>query len=253
MVIKDNTVEQINIALLDLEKKVNSATLDAKIKSLESTVDSIKRSLNETKVGLDSGATYNINITGNATTATSALSATSSTIAETAERATAADHATSADTASSAAEADNATSADNIVAGGTSGQVLTSNGSSVLPSWQDSKLNMTTLYTGSYATSNGSITLSDSIDNYSAIVVMVAMYGGDTPDQLVPVFIPKTVYYWRGDTGYQNAFIANGSINASTRRLYFGFLASTPTILYTGLNTGADKHLPVLKYVVGIK
>lgn len=235
MVINDNSVEQINIALLDLEKKINSAALDAKIKSLESAVDSIKRSLNETKVGLDSGATYNINISGNATTATSAITATSATVAESAERASEAD------------------SADNIIAGGTSGQVLTSNGSLVVPSWQDQKLNMTTLYSGSYSTSNGSVTLSDSIENYSAIVVMAAMYGGDNPDQLLSAFIPKVAYYWRGNDGYRNAFIVNGTINGNTRRAYFGFLASTPTTLYTGLISGAESHAPVLKYVVGIK
>jgi hypothetical protein len=238
MVIKDNTVEQINVALLDLEKKINSATLDAKIKSLETNVDNIKRSLNETKVGLDSGATYNINITGNATTATSAITSTSATIAETAERATAADHADSAD---------------NIVAGGTSGQVLTSNGSLVLPSWQDSKLNMTTLYAGSYGTANGSITLSDSIENYSAIIVMGAMWGGSVPDQIVPVFVPKVAYYWMGTNGYEREFLINGSIDSSTRRIYFGFSASTPTVLYTGNIQGASGNTPVLKYVVGIK
>lgn len=235
MVINDNSVEQINIALLDLEKKINSAALDAKIKSLESAVDSIKRSLNETKVGLDSGATYNINISGNATTATSAITATSATVAESAERASEAD------------------SADNIIAGGTSGQVLTSNGSLVVPSWQDQKLNMATIYSGSYSTSNGSVTLSDSIENYSALVVMVAMWGGSDPDQIVPVFVPKPVYYWRGTNAYEREFIALGTLSGQTRRFYFGFLASTPTTLYTGAVTGASENLPVLKYVVGIK
>lgn len=239
MIINNNSVEQINVALLDLEKKLLTIKDDKSvIDSLRDSINIVKASLNETKAGLDSGATYNINISGNATTATSATTAGSAVTAESAERADEASHATSADT---------------ISAGGTSGQVLTSNGSSVAPSWQDQKLNTVTLYSGSYGTANGSITLSNSIENYSAIVVMVAMWGGDSPDQLVPVFILKEAYYWRGTTGYRNAFIANGTIEGSTRRMYFGFLASTPTTLYTGANTGATDHLPVIKYVVGIK
>ncbi len=239
MTINNATVEQINVALLDIDKRIKALNTDSEtIKSLQNSVKTIKSSLNETQAGLTSGATYDINISGNAATATQATTAT---------------NAVSANTASSAAEAGHATSADTISAGGTSGQVLTSNGSSIAPSWQDQKLNTVTLYSGSYSTTNGNITLSDSIENYSALVVMVAMYGGDNPDQLVPVFVPKVAYYWKGDTNYRNEFIANGSINGNTRRMYFGFLASTPTTLYTGANAGADDHLPILKYVVGIK
>lgn len=95
MIINDNTVEQINIALLDLEKKISGIVLDAKaIKSLETIVDGIRRSLNETKVGLDSGATYNINITGNASTATYANTAGSASTADSASTASSADSAT---------------------------------------------------------------------------------------------------------------------------------------------------------------
>lgn len=88
MIVNNNSVEQINIALLDLEKKLSTIKDDkAAIDSLMDSVSIIKASLNETKAGLDSGATYNINITGNATTATTATTAGSAVASESAERA----------------------------------------------------------------------------------------------------------------------------------------------------------------------
>lgn len=88
MIINDNSVEQINIALLDLEKKFLSLKDDRSvIDSLRDTVKLIRASLNETRSGLESGATYNINIKGNAATATTATSADTAVTAESAERA----------------------------------------------------------------------------------------------------------------------------------------------------------------------
>ncbi len=95
MVINNNSVEQINVALLDIEKKLKNITLDAKeLNTLQNTVDLIRRSLNETKSGLTSGNTYNINITGNATSATYATNAGNATSATNATYATNADKAT---------------------------------------------------------------------------------------------------------------------------------------------------------------
>lgn len=95
MVINDNSVEQINVALLDIEKKLKTITLDAKeLNTLQNTVDLIRRSLNETKSGLTSGNTYNINITGNATSATYATNAGNATSATNATNAINADKAT---------------------------------------------------------------------------------------------------------------------------------------------------------------
>lgn len=243
MTINSATVEQINVALLDIDKKLKALNIDsATVKSLQSSVKNIKSSLNETKAGLTSGATYDINISGNASTATSATTATS---------AAEADHAETADTAARATEADHATSADTVAAGGTSGQVLTSNGSSTTPSWQDQKLNTKVLYSGSYSTANGSIALSDSIENYSALAVMATMYGGT--EQMVPVFIPKETYYWIGAGSYRKAFLLSGSTSDLTRRIGFGFLASSPTTLYTGVVEGNSAALPSIKYVIGIK
>lgn len=88
MIINSNSVEQINIALLDMEKKLSTIKDDkAAIDSLKDSISIIKASLNETKAGLTSGGTYNINITGNATTATTANTAGSAVSAELAERA----------------------------------------------------------------------------------------------------------------------------------------------------------------------
>ena len=125
MTINNATVEQINVALLDMDKRIKALNIDNEaIKSLQNSIKTIKSSLNETKAGLQSGATYNINISGNASTATYAATATTAEIVNVAE---------------SADEANHAKVADNISAGGTSGQVLTSNGPSAAPSWQSQK------------------------------------------------------------------------------------------------------------------
>lgn len=125
MTINNANVEQINVALLDIDKRIKALNIDNEaIKSLQNSIKTIKSSLNEKQAGLVSGATYDINISGNATTATKAVTATTAEVVNVAE---------------SAAEANHAKLADNISAGGTSGQVLTSNGPSVAPSWQDQK------------------------------------------------------------------------------------------------------------------
>ena len=125
MTINNANVEQINVALLDIDKRLKALNIDNEaIKSLQNSVKTIKSSLNETKAGLTSGATYDINISGNAATATKATTATTAEVVNVAE---------------SAAEANYAKIAGNISAGGTSGQVLTSNGPTAAPSWQNQK------------------------------------------------------------------------------------------------------------------
>ena len=112
MTINKNSVEQINVALLDMDKKIKSAmsNIDSSsaFKNLEASVESIKRNLNETTAGLESGKTYNINISGNAATATRATTAANAETATTAETAISAN---SADTATTAETATNATTA----------------------------------------------------------------------------------------------------------------------------------------------
>ena len=101
MTINKNSVEQINVALLDMDKKIKSAmsngTSASDFKNLEASVDSIKRALNETKSGLEPGKTYNINISGNAATATKATTAAIAETATTAETAITANHVETAD------------------------------------------------------------------------------------------------------------------------------------------------------------
>ena len=79
MTINNNSVEQINVALLDMDRKLKStASKGASVsdfKNLEASVDNIKKTLNETKTGLEPGKTYNINISGNAATADKAKEA----------------------------------------------------------------------------------------------------------------------------------------------------------------------------------
>ena len=94
MIINNNSVEQINVALLDIDKKLKGITLDTEsLNTLKATVDSIQRSLNETKYGLTSGETYNINISGNASTASYATTAGTTDYANSAGSATTAEKA----------------------------------------------------------------------------------------------------------------------------------------------------------------
>lgn len=105
MTINKNSVEQINVALLDMDKKIKSAvsngTSVSDFKNLEASVDNIKRALDEAKAGLEPGKTYDINISGNAATADKATTATTAEIATTA---TTAETATNATTATKALE-----------------------------------------------------------------------------------------------------------------------------------------------------
>ena len=95
MTINKNSVEQINVALLDMDKKIKSAisngTSASDFKNLEASVDNIKRALDEEKAGLEPGKTYDINISGSAATATTAGTATTAEIATTATTAETAD------------------------------------------------------------------------------------------------------------------------------------------------------------------
>lgn len=103
MFVNNNTVEQINVALNDIYTKINNLNINtADIESIKANVANIQRTLNETKNGLSSGATYNINISGNASTATYATTSGSTTHAETADFATTSTDADHADTADSA-------------------------------------------------------------------------------------------------------------------------------------------------------
>src|SRR5574344_2054159 len=66
--VTDNSDKQINAALLSIDADIKQLKTDT-----DSTVSSLKSSIDETKAGLTSGATYDINISGNAATATTAV------------------------------------------------------------------------------------------------------------------------------------------------------------------------------------
>lgn len=98
MTINNNSVQQINVALLDIDKRLNSISQNnTDIEAIRNDIAIIKASLNETKAGLISGATYDININGNAATATTAGTANH---AATSGYSNEADHANSSDTVS---------------------------------------------------------------------------------------------------------------------------------------------------------
>ena len=114
MTVNNNSVEQINVALLEVEKKLSALREYTKlVDELTKTVNLIKANLNETKAGLNSGGTYDINITGNAATATNANYAIRASVADSADVANSATRADFATSANVASIADNAGSATN--------------------------------------------------------------------------------------------------------------------------------------------
>jgi paraquat-inducible protein B len=97
MIINNNSVEQINVALNDVYAKIDRLNINTSdLDSIKTSIANIQRTLNETKNGLSSGETYNINISGNAATATHATTAGSATHADAANSATTAGSATTA-------------------------------------------------------------------------------------------------------------------------------------------------------------
>lgn len=116
MIINDNSVEQINVALLDIDKKLKTTSVtSSQMEQIQKQLDNVQRTLRETSIGLSSGATYNINITGNASSASYATEAGSAKVTATAQSAEIANHANTADSATNATNATHAVSADNGV------------------------------------------------------------------------------------------------------------------------------------------
>ena len=111
--------------MLDLDKRLKMSGQSAKIDKLSDDVANITRSMRETRAGLQSGETYNINITGNAATATRATIATTAEIAETAESANTALSANHANTAGTAETAESAETAEKATKDG-DGNVISS-------------------------------------------------------------------------------------------------------------------------------
>lgn len=113
MIINNNTVEQINIALLDIDNKLKTTSItSAQIQQIQRQIDNIQRTLRGTSIGLSSGGTYNINITGNASSATYAVEAGTAKVTTTAQSAEIANYANTAGSATTATSATTAQSAD---------------------------------------------------------------------------------------------------------------------------------------------
>ena len=87
--VQDNSVQAINTALLSIKRDISASTATTA----------------ETTAGLEPGKTYNINISGNAETATTAKTARTATNANRAETADTATNATTAETATNATTA----------------------------------------------------------------------------------------------------------------------------------------------------
>lgn len=115
------------------------------------------------------------------------------------------------------------------------------------PTWclvNSDKEDFVTLYKGTLG-ANTSATLSDSIVNYRAVVVVGSVYDGS--EQKMTQFIPRAEYFMYNSNV---AFILNGSIDGVTRRIYFGFKNTDPTKIFTG-NINGDKT-PRIRRVYGI-
>lgn len=113
MIINDNSVEQINVVLLDIDKKLKTTSVtSAQVQQIQKQLDNVQRTLRETAIGLSSGATYNINITGNASSASYAVEAGSAKVTATAQSAEIANHANTAGSATTATSATTAQSAE---------------------------------------------------------------------------------------------------------------------------------------------
>lgn len=108
MIINKNSTEQINVALLDLENKIKRNNQTSAISSLSNEIELINKTLKEKQNGLKPGETYNINISGNASTSDHSLTADSATTAESANTATSAGHSNTSDYADYATSAGSA-------------------------------------------------------------------------------------------------------------------------------------------------
>ena len=204
MIINNNSVEQINVVLLDIDKRIKALNVDGEtLKSLQDSVKLIRSSLNETKTGLTNGATYNINITGNAATATQALNATSAisanraevaqgaaeTAQEVADEAGHAIIANTADSATNATNASHAVSADNGVpaySAGDAGKNLAVNSSGNAVEWVKPQ----TIKFVDYRTE--SLTFSSTTDQKK---IELSNFGPEVTEDNVLSFM---VIYWSG-------------------------------------------------------
>ena len=217
MTINKNSVEQINVALLDMDKKIKSAisngTSASDFKNLEASVDNIKRTLNETTAGLEPGKTYDINISGNAatadkaTTATTAETATNANHAETATTAESATNANHAETATTAENATNVSHAETATTAGTANKVanaLTVNGKTYNGS--------EAVNAGVQTVANGGTGVTTQADINKAFIGNLEVGASDVTDGT------EFVSSWASDNGF--AETAEGALNKPYKRQF---------------------------------
>ena len=205
MTINKNSVEQINVALLDMDKKIKNAlsngTSASDFKNLEASVDNIKRTLNETKTGLEPGKTYDINISGNAATADKATTAT------TAETATNANHAETATTADAATNANHALTADtatNVTTANKVANALTVNGKTYDGS--------SAVDAGVQTVANGGTGVTSQADINKAFIGNLDVGNSDVTDGT------EFVSSWASDNGF--AETTEGAVNKPYKRQF---------------------------------
>ena len=191
MIINDNSVEQINVALLDIDKKLKTTSVtSSQMEQIKIQLDNVQRTLRETAIGLSSGATYNINITGNASSASYATEAGSAKVTATAQSAEIANHANTADSATNATNATHAVSADNGVPAysiNDAGKSLAVNSSGNAVEWV--KQSQTIKFVD-YRT--GSLTFSSLVDQK---IIELSNFGPEVTEDNVLSFM---VIYWSG-------------------------------------------------------
>ena len=190
MIINDNSVEQINVALLDIDKKLKTTSVtSSQMEQIKIQLDNVQRTLRETAIGLSSGATYNINITGNASSASYATEAGSAKVTATAQSAEVANHANTADSATNATNASHAVSADNGVpaySASDAGKNLAVNSSGNAVEWVKSQ----TIKFVDYRTE--SLTFSSTTDQKK---IELSKFGPEVTEDNVLSFM---VIYWIG-------------------------------------------------------
>ena len=190
MITNDNSVEQINVALLDIDKKLKTTSVtSSQIERIQKQLDNVQRTLRETAIGLSSGATYNINITGNASSASYATEAGTAKVTATAQSAEIANYANTAGSATNATNATHAVSADNGVPAysiNDAGKSLAVNSSGNAVEW----INSQTIKFVDYRT--GSLTFSSLVDQK---IIELSNFGPEVTENNVLSFM---VIYWSG-------------------------------------------------------
>src|SRR5574344_651745 len=224
--VTDNSDKQINAALLSIDADIKQLKTDT-----DSTVSSLKSSIDETKAGLTSGATYDINISGNAATATTAVYASTAGSTSTASSAVSVPIATSI----ASALTTNITNTYSNSAVGTT----TYNGSADVANniyLPNQSLNSTDSPTFNTVTAalNGNATSADKVNN---AITITSTTGYTTP---------STIVYDGSEAKTATIYTPDQEVNKTSSPTF-----NTVTAALNGNATSADKVNNVLTLNVG--